>query len=119
MLTMPDPGSQEIAAITTIAGTATGRLHTNRPVYLAGFVFIAITIAAAWLAIWELRRDRIADEMHDTNNLAVVLAAQTARTFQAVDLVLREAQGLVQAAGVADPEQFRQRMATEEVHRVL
>src|SRR5216684_2286515 len=106
---MPDPGSTKTATITTIAGTAAGRPHSNRPVYLAGFVFIAITIAAAWIAIWELRRDRIADEMHDTTNLAVVLAAQTARTFQAIDLVLREAQGFVQAAGVTDPDQFRQR----------
>lgn len=93
--------------------------YSNRRVYLAGLVFTVITVCAATVAIWELRRDRIANDMEDTDNLTVVLAAQTARTFQAIDLVLREVAGLAATAGVSDPEQFRQRMASEEVHRLL
>jgi hypothetical protein len=49
------------------------RRYSNRPVYLAGVLFTAITILAAAIAIWELHADRIADEMQDTHNLAVVL----------------------------------------------
>lgn len=93
--------------------------HVGRRLYLVGLVFITITIAGASLAIWDLYRDRIADERHDADNLAVVLAGQTTRTFQAIDLVLRETQRMVRVSGAADPDQFRERMATEEVHRFL
>jgi PAS domain S-box-containing protein len=97
----------------------THRRYSNRRVYLAGILSIAITVFAASTAIWQLHSDRIADAMENTNNLAVTLAAHTARTVQAIDLVLREAQSVVERTGVADSEQFRQRMATEEVHRLL
>src|SRR5208282_5274985 len=90
-----------------------------RLVVLGGSLFIAITIMAACLAIWNLHREQIADEMKDTHNLAVVLAEQTARAFQAVDLVLQETQAMVRAAGVTDPDQFQRQMGTEEVHRFL
>jgi PAS domain S-box-containing protein len=98
---------------------AAGRLPANRLVYLIGLLSIAITLLAAGLTVWQLRRDRIAEQTHTTKNLAVVLAAQTARSFQAVDLVLHETQSMVAAAGADEPDRFRRRMATEEVHDYL
>jgi PAS domain S-box-containing protein len=80
---------------------------------------ITITLVAAGLAIWNLREDRIADEMRDAQNLSVVLAEQTARTIQAVDLVIQQTQAMVQAKGVRTPDQFREQLATEEVHVYL
>ena len=67
------------------------------------------------LAVWDLRGERIADETKDTKNLAVVLAEQTARAIQAVDLVVQETQAMVLAAGVTDPDQFRLRLGTEQL----
>jgi hypothetical protein len=58
----------------------------------------------------DLHGERIANETKDTKNLAVVLAEQTARAIQAVDLVVQETQGMVLAAGVTDVDQFRLRM---------
>ena len=87
--------------------------------YFVGVIFVVIAVLGAWLAIWELRRDQLASVSQDTNNLAVVLAAQTARTVQAVDVVLREAQARIQASGVADATAFREHVATEELHRFL
>src|SRR5258708_19695509 len=75
------PAGKHVRPITKPANMASARPHADRRLYLAGLVFIAITVAAAWVAIWELRRDRIDDEMKDTRNLPVVLAAQTARPF--------------------------------------
>ena len=95
------------------------RFRSSRPLFLGGFLFIAITIIAAWLAIRDLHGERIADETKDTKNLAVVLAEQTARAIQAVDLVVQETQGMVLAAGVTDTDQFRLRMGTEDVHHFL
>ncbi len=93
--------------------------RSSRRLFIVGLMFAAITLAAAGLAIWELRAERIADEMKDTKNLAVVLAEHTARSVQAVDLVLRETQAMVLATGAANPDEFRHRLAVEAVHDFL
>ncbi len=93
--------------------------YSNRRVYLFGLLFVAVTVIAASVSIWELRRDWIANQMEDTNNLAVALAAQTAGTFQAIDLVLREAQALAERAEIFDPDKLRQQMASEKTHQFL
>ena len=98
---------------------ANRRFRSSRLLVLGGSLFIAITIIAAWLAVRDLHGERIADEMKHTNNLAVVLAEQTARAIQAVDLVVQETRGMVRASGVTDADQFRLRMGTEEVHHFL
>lgn len=98
---------------------ANRRFRSSRLLFLGGSLFIAITIIAAWLAVRDLHGERIADEMKHTNNLAVVLAEQTARAIQAVDLVVEETRGMVRASGVTDADQFRLRMGTEEVHNFL
>ena len=100
-------------------GGASRRFSSRRRLFFAGSVCVAITIIAACIATWDLRDERVADEVKDTKNLAVALAEQTGRTIQAVDLVVRETQQMILASGVTDPDQFRQRMATEEVHRFL
>jgi PAS domain S-box-containing protein len=93
--------------------------RSTRYLYLGGFFFIAITIAAAGLAIHMMYRDRISDEMKDTRNLSIVLAEQSGRAVQAVDLVVQETRTMIANAGITTPDQFRERMATEQVHRDL
>jgi len=96
-----------------------GRAHRPRSAWhliFIGSLLITVTIVTAGLEVWEQYRGRIDREVTDTRNLAIVLAEQTARAFQAVDLVLQEAQTMVRAADITDPEQFARRMATEDVH---
>jgi len=101
------------------ANPAPGTSRSGRHLYLGGFFFIAITIAAAGLAIWQMYRDRISDEMKDTRNLSVVLAEQSGRAIQAVDLVVQETKAMVQAAGVTTPDTFRSQMGTRAIHQYL
>jgi PAS domain S-box-containing protein len=98
---------------------ATAGRPTNRRVYVIGCFCIVITILAAFLSVGVLRRDRLKEEMRNANDLAIVLAAQAARSFQAVDLVVQETRAMVLAAGVGTPQQFRERMGTKEVHGFL
>jgi hypothetical protein len=97
----------------------TRHFRSNRGLTLSGCLFIAVTIIAACLAIWNLREDQIADEMKDAQNLGVVLAEQTARTIQAVDLVVQQTQAMVLADGVQQPDQFSLRMGARDVHDFL
>ena len=51
--------------------------------------------------------------------LGAVLAEQTARSVQAIEIVMQQTQAMVLAAGVDSPEHFLRAMATEEVHSFL
>jgi PAS domain S-box-containing protein len=102
-----------------IDGVNPRRFRPSRRLWAAGTIIIAITVAAAGLNIWSTRADAIAYSRQEMTNLGVILAEQTARSFQAVDLVLQETRGMVLAAGVTTRDQFRTRMASEEVHKFL
>src|SRR5439155_17161151 len=95
------------------------RSAPSRRLSLAGVILVGITIIAAGLTIWDRHEEAIASYRREITNLGTVLAEQTARSMQAVDLVLDEVRGKVLAANTADSEQLGRVMGTEEVHRFL
>jgi hypothetical protein len=66
----------------------TSRLSRN--LWLLGLLLVAVTIAAATSMVWDLRQEAIKNVRGEVNNLGIVIAEQTSRSLQAVDLVLRE-----------------------------
>ncbi|MGC2412806.1 MAG: cache domain-containing protein [Stellaceae bacterium] len=95
------------------------RSAPSRRLSLAGAVLVGITVIAAGLTIWDRREETIASYRREMSNLGTVLAEQTARSMQAVDLVLTELQAKFVAAGADNPEEFKRVMGTEAVHRFL
>jgi PAS domain S-box-containing protein len=95
------------------------RSAPSRRLSLAGIILVGITVIAAGLTIWDRREESISSYRREITNLGTVLAEQTARSVQAVDLVLTEVQARVAAAGTDNPDEFRHVMGTEEVHRFL
>jgi signal transduction histidine kinase len=95
------------------------RFRASRHLSFVGFGLLVIILLAASIAIWDRREEAIARSRQDIINLGVVLAEQTARSMQAVDLVLQETTAMVLAAVVHSPEKFQRLMGTEEVHRFL
>jgi hypothetical protein len=93
------------------------RLSSSHRLYLTGGVLIAATIAAASLAVWERRQQTIESYQRELTNLSITLAEQSARSIQAVDLVIQETQSKIAAAGVDSASEFNRRMATEPIHR--
>jgi two-component system cell cycle sensor histidine kinase PleC len=71
------------------------------------------------LAVWDRREDAIARSRQEMTTLGTVLAEQTARSIQAIDLVLQQSRAMVLAAGVDSPAQIRRSMASEDVHSFL
>jgi PAS domain S-box-containing protein len=92
---------------------------TSRWLSLAGFGLLVVIVIAASLTVWDRRAETIANTEQEMSNLGVVLAEQTARWLQTVDLVLEETRAMVLATGVDSPEQFTSSLGTEEVHRFL
>ena len=70
------------------AGVPDGRLDPRRQLLLFGGLVILVIIGLASGFIWHLRQTTTASARRDVANLSAVLAEQTARTFQSVDLVL-------------------------------
>ena len=90
-----------------------------RRIIAAGSILIVITIAGAFLSVWDLRRNAIEASRQGLVNLGVVMSEQLLRSIQAVDVVLGETAQHVVRSGAATPEEFRQFMASEASHRFL
>jgi PAS domain S-box-containing protein len=95
------------------------RLPPSRSLARIAAVLVAITITAACVLVWDQRNGAIENAQHDLTDLGIVLAEQTTRSLQAVDLVLRDTGAKVQGRGVERPEQFKELLGTEAVHDFL
>ena len=92
---------------------------TSRRLSLTGFFLIGVTIAAAGLAVSDRYAETLTHSRSETAKLSVVLGEQTARSIQAIDLVLQEMQAKVPVAGIGDPEEFNRVMGTPALHEFL
>jgi signal transduction histidine kinase/DNA-binding response OmpR family regulator/HPt (histidine-containing phosphotransfer) domain-containing protein len=92
---------------------------SNRRLGLIGVAVIAITVVAAGLTIWDLRREAVRTYTQQIQNLGVAFAEQTSHTLQAVDLVLDQARERIAALGLESPERFEQVLSSEKWHQYL
>ncbi len=84
-----------------------------------GVCLLTGVVMAVGLIMWDLRGDTLAEALLSTDNLATVLAEQTSRSVQSVDIVLREVQERIGALGVTTPEAFRSVLGTADMHEFL
>ena len=90
--------------------------RSARGLWLTCAVLIAIIVGAAGLSAWEARQQAIHGYVRNAGNLGTVLAEQTSRALQAVDLVLQATREQILANGVATGEAFRDTLSGEAVH---
>ena len=86
--------------------------------FICGLLVVTI-FAAGGAMIWQLRQNALAGSQREMTNLGVVLAEQTSRSIQAVDLILQEIQSHTAELGLRTPEQFRLRLADSDTHQFL
>jgi PAS domain S-box-containing protein len=91
----------------------------SRGLYCAGAFLIVVTILAAFLASWSLRRHELKQARNELSNLGIVLAQDMTRSLRLVDLVLEKTQVQLLASGVADPPLFAQQMGSAATHDFL
>src|SRR5665213_992209 len=98
-------------------------VHANRTT-LRNLVAVAagilgIAALALGLTIWWLRSDAIDDASKNAANLAIVLAEQTTRSVQSIDLILNEIQDHLKRIGATTPEAFHLLLRSEETYKLL
>jgi hypothetical protein len=98
------------------------RFARRRPVLslmVCGVVVLAAVIAATAFVLANLRERAIADAERELMNTALVLAEETDRAFQAVELLQAGLIEHMRAAGIQLPEEFARRNSGEDVHSLL
>src|SRR5262245_43611140 len=80
---------------------------------------IVVGIIATAVTIWAWRRDATNAAVRDIGNIATVLAEQTARSVQPMDLVLSDLQEKLHATGASTPDSFRRAGGVKEVYNLL
>ena len=80
---------------------------------------LGLAVVAIAFTIWALRGDAADDAVRETGNSATILAEQTSRTFQAIDIVLTDLQERVYKLGVTTPANLRNLAGTAEMHGML
>jgi PAS domain S-box-containing protein len=98
---------------------ALGSISRSRGLVRAATAVMVGLLLAACIAIWLLRQGAIADTEDDDHRLGVVLAEQTARTFQSVDLALQEVSDKIAGSGVNDLKTLHDMFGGLEVHEAL
>jgi signal transduction histidine kinase len=96
-----------------------GATGAGRRLWLICVLLIAATFATGVGVIWQLRQFAVARAERELSNLGTVLAEQTSRTIQSVDLVLQEVQAHVAALDPSSPEAFRTQLDGEPTQQFL
>ncbi len=94
-------------------------ISRSRQLVKISVVLIAALILGCVIALWGLRLGTITDTQDDNHRLGVVLAEQTARTFQAVDLALKELSERIVNGGIQDDITLHTVFGLWDVHEAL
>src|SRR3990172_1250742 len=85
-------------------------------------VAVGLTCTAAisiGLTIWWLRSEAIREANINANNIVTVLAEQTSRSIQSIDLMLDGLQERIDVLGAKTPNDFHRLLRGEDIHQLL
>jgi PAS domain S-box-containing protein len=102
-----------------MAASSSKILRSSRYLWAVGIILCIVTLLGCGAEIWDLRRQTIEQNRVSVTNLGVVLAEQTARYVQVVDLALAEVQSRVASLGINTPEEIVISVGTEATREFL
>jgi diguanylate cyclase (GGDEF)-like protein len=109
-----------------IAGSVHDRLRelgeffrTRLAIGLVSILVVAAIVATAGFTIWHTHESTLEEHQRGMDSMGVVLAEQTSRYVQVIDLILREVQARIAALDVKTAADFQHQMGTQEVQRDL
>ncbi|QTL04607.1 EAL domain-containing protein [Aquabacter sp. L1I39] len=84
-----------------------------------GALFAVAALATAAIMVLSLERHAVADRQREMANLALTLSEQTARAFEALELVQLSVVDFIAAAGVTDRDGLQRAVSTMAMHQTL
>jgi PAS domain-containing protein len=106
-------GSGEIR---TRFGGLGGRLRSTRLIILLSVLIVSAIVATAGFTIWHTHESTLEEHQRDMNSMGIVLAEQTSRYVQVIDLILKEVQSRIATLDLINPKDFQRQLGTQEVH---
>jgi diguanylate cyclase (GGDEF)-like protein/PAS domain S-box-containing protein len=92
---------------------------TIRSLIWLAAALIGAAVVAIGLTVSGFRSDAIDEAVNDVNNIATILAEQTARSAGAIDLALTEVQEHVPPHGTISEDEFDREVRTRQIHELL
>ena len=80
---------------------------------------VLVTVLCATLTVWDMYRKTAREARGNLADLGMVLAEQTSRYVQVVDLLLRELQSRSHSLQIQTPDEFIQALGGEDTHGFL
>jgi PAS domain S-box-containing protein len=90
-----------------------------RTAMIGAAALVVLMVCAAGVAIWNMHEQTDRDTRASLGKLALVIAEQTSRSFQSVDLVLGEVAARIAADGLNTPDALRAGMKDKAAHDFL
>jgi PAS domain S-box-containing protein len=94
----------------------------NRPIrniILCGLLLIAMIAVGTSIMVTNFRNRELADNERELKNVALIVAEQTDRSFQSLELVLTSVIERMQSLGIASSEDFERQMSSQDVQLML
>jgi diguanylate cyclase (GGDEF)-like protein len=100
-------------------GRRRGFLRSGRAAILLSGPVVAIILGLVGFTIWHNHQSVLAERERGAKSMGVVLAEQTARYVQVIDLSLKGVRSSIAALDLTSPDDFRRRLGTPEFHSLL
>ena len=95
------------------------RSRAAQVLVVCGLLLAAAVTAGTWVIVSSLHNRALADRERELRNIALVLAEQTDRAFQALDLVQTSLIERMQSLGISSNEDHEREMSGHDVHLML
>jgi len=86
---------------------------------LASILVVTVVVATAGFTIWHNHRSMLEEHQRDMTSMGIVLAEQTSRYVQVIDLILKEVQLRIADLNMTTPSDYQRLLGTQEVHDYL
>jgi PAS domain S-box-containing protein len=94
-------------------------IRPGRIIAALGILIVAVVWIGAALLLQEKRDAALLDARRESDNLALALSVETSRSFEAIDLLVRQRVSAIRAAGVTDQASLASYASTLAIHEAL
>jgi diguanylate cyclase (GGDEF)-like protein len=102
-----------------ISGLAAWRHRPMRYLILCGLLLVAAIVVGTSIVVGSFRDRALADSERELKNTALILAEQTDRSFQAVELVQSSVIEKIRSLGITSSADYASQMSGHDVHLML
>jgi PAS domain S-box-containing protein len=107
------------AGFISSSARSVGRSTFDQHIWLVGLALALLSLLYTGVIIRDSRREAVEHARAEIWGLGIVLAEQTSRYMQTIDLLLEQTQSRIEARGIRTPEEARYHLAGNDIRQLL